>query len=241
MDGTRMRHWLRFATLALLLVAGAPVRAADDAKMLFIEYQLVAFGLAPDSFIAQPKKVWRVGDTHLRLEEVVNPDNGEQRLVVVAQPDIWVIDRVAKRGKHELDPGPTYKVKFPVFTADGNDEIAKLEMGSEVEYFREKGAKEAGEKSVAGITCIETTVEVAGRKMSLFTRKSDGVPFQVVVTVGERALAVRYLRYERGLAVDKTLFVPPAGVQIVEAPKAEAAPKSEASKPESAKPEPAPK
>lgn len=227
MSETKMWHWLRLATMAALLATATAVRAADETKMTYIEYQLVAFGLAPDSFGAQPKKLWRVGETYLRLEEVVNPDNGEQRLVVVAQPDIWVIDRTAKRGKHERDPGPTYKVKFPVFTADGNDEIAKLEMGSEVEYFREKGAKDMGEKSVAGVTCIESALEVAGRKMSLYTRKTDGTPFQVVVTVGERALAVRYARYERGLAVDKKLFAPPAGVQIEEAPKAEA-PKPEA-------------
>ena len=217
------KGWV-YAGIAVLLTAVFPVEAADDAKMTFIEYQLVAFGLAPDSFMAQPKKLWRVGDTHLRLEEVVNPETKEQRLVVVAQPDIWVIERTGKRGRHERDPGPTYKVKFPVFAGDANDELTKLEMGSEIEYFNSRGAKDAGEKNIAGITCKEVVAELAGRKVSLFTRKTDGLPFQVVVTVGERALAVRYLRYEAGLAVDKSLFVPPAGVQIDEAAKSEAAP-----------------
>jgi len=192
---------------------------AEDPKMVFMEYKVVAFGIAPDSFQAQPKKLWRVADTHLRLEEVKHPETGEQRLVIVAQPDVWVIDRIKGRGRHDVDPGPTYKVKFPVFTASGSDEIEALEMGREVEYFREHGAKEVGEKTVGDVKCTESMVEIAGRKLSLYTRKSDGLPFQVVVLIGDRALAVRYLRYERGLAVDKALFAPPAGVQIEEAKK----------------------
>jgi hypothetical protein len=215
---------LRRMALAALLMTAAVAGAADDPKMVFIEYQLVAFGLAPDSFMAQPKKLWRVGDTYLRLEEGLNSETNEQRLVVVAQPDIWVIERVGKRGRHERDPGPTYKVRFPVFAGDPNDELTKLEMGSESEYFRDHGAKEVGERTIAGVTCIESATEVGGRKLSLFTRKASGVPFQVVVTVGEKALAVRYLRYEPGLVVDKALFAPPAGVKIEEAPKAETAP-----------------
>lgn len=206
--------------LLLAVLCMAPfVARADEPKMLHIEYQLVAFGLAPDSFGAQPKKLWRVADTHLRLEEVKNPETKEQRLVIVAQPDIWVIDRMTSRGRHEVDPGPTYKVKFPVFTADGADEILALEMGSEVEFFRERGAKEVGEKTVADVKCMESVMELAGRKISLYTRKSDGVPFQVAVLLGDRAVAVRYLRYERGLAVDKALFAPPAGAQIEEVKK----------------------
>jgi hypothetical protein len=203
-----------------VVVCMVPVMArAEDAKMVRIEYQLVAFGLPPDSFGAQPKKLWRVADTHLRLEEVKNPETNEQRLVIVAQPDIWVIDRTTGRGRHEIDPGPTYKVKFPVFTADGADEIVALEMGSEVEFFREHGAKEVGEKTVADVKCIESVIELAGRKISLYTRKSDGLPFQVAVLVGDRAVAVRYLRYERGLAVDKALFAPPPGGQVEEVKK----------------------
>ncbi|MBX9964145.1 MAG: hypothetical protein K2Y35_13880 [Burkholderiales bacterium] len=222
-----IRNGLRravLAVLAVLLVAAGAAGAADEAKMTYVEYQLVAFGLAPESFMAQPKKLWRVGDSHLRLEEAVNRETNEQRLIVVAQPDIWVIERISKRGRHERDPGPTYKVRFPVFAGDPNDELTKLEMGSEVEYFRERGAKDVGEKTIAGVTCNESATEVGGRKLSLFTRKADGVPFQVVLTVGEKAFAIRYLRFERGLAVDKSLFVPPAGVTIEEAPKAEPAP-----------------
>jgi len=220
----RISSVLGRAALVGMLIVAAAASAADDTKMTRIEYQLVAFGLAPDSFMAQPKKVWRVGDTYLRLEEGVNPENKEQRLVIVAQPDIWVIERTSKRGRHERDPGPTYKVKFPVFAGEPNDELTKLEMGSEIEYFRDHGAKEVGEATIAGVPCIQSATEVAGRKLSLYTRKADGIPFQVVVTVGERALAVRYLRYERGLAMDKSLFVPPAGVQIEEAAKPEATP-----------------
>jgi hypothetical protein len=211
--------WLGRAAILTAFCMAPFATHADDTKMLYIEYQLVAFGLAPDSFAAQPKKLWRVGDTRLRLEEVINPQSREQRLVIVAQPNIWVIDRVVGLGRHEMDPGPTYKVKFPVFAADGADEITALEMGREAEFFRERGAKDMGAKTVAGVECTESMIELGGRKLSLYMRKSDGLPFQVSVLVGDKARAVRYLRYERGLAVDKALFAPPAGVQIEEAKK----------------------
>jgi hypothetical protein len=211
--------WLGRAALLLVFCMVPFAGRADDAKMLYIEYQLVAFGLSPDSFPAQPKKLWRVADTRLRLEEVKNPDTGEQRLVIVAQPDIWIIDRIAGFGRHQVDPGPTFKVKFPVFNAEGADEITALEMGREVEFFRERGAKDMGAKTVAGVECNESMIELGGRKLSLFTRKADGLPFQVSVLIGDTARAVRYLRYERELAVDKALFAPPAGVEIEEAKK----------------------
>jgi len=216
---TLFEGWLGRAALLAVFCMVPFAGRADDAKMLRIEYQLVAFGLPPDSFPAQPKKLWRVADTRLRLEEVKNPDTGEQRLVIVAQPDMWIIDRIAGLGRHQIDPGPTFKVKFPVFNAEGTDEITALEMGQEVEFFRERGAKDMGTRTVAGVECNESMIELGGRKLSLFTRKSDGLPFQVSVLIGDKARAVRYLRYERGLAVDKALFTSPAGVQIEEAKK----------------------
>jgi len=212
----RFRHWLRTAAFLLLCGASIPCTWADDPKMLFIEYALVAFGLDPDSFNAQPKKVWRGGETYLRLEEVPNPETGSQRLLVITEPDIWIIDRTTGLGRHEVDPGPTYRIRFPVFTADSNEDIVKLEMGMEREFFREHGATEAGEKSVAGVECKESVLELGGRKVSLFTRTSDGVPFQVTILLGERALAVRYLRYETGLALDKSLFKPPQDIKFEE-------------------------
>jgi hypothetical protein len=214
-----IRNWLERAALLALCCAAPFAARADDAKMIFLEYRLVAFGLAADSFPAQPKKLWRVADSHLRLEEVTNPETGTQRLVVVAEPDIWVIDRNSGRGRHEVDPGPTFSVKFPVFSADARDEILQLEMGSEAEFFRDHGAKELGDKTVAEVECTASQIEFAGRQVTLYRRKSDGLPFQVSVLVADRALAVRYEHYERGLEVDKDKFVPPQGVQLDEAKK----------------------
>ncbi len=210
--------WLRAAAFLLLCSAWVPgsAWADDEPKMLFIEYELVAFGVPPDSFAAKPKKLWRVGDSHLRLEELPNSEAKEQRLLVVAEPDIWVINRTTGLGRHEIDPGPTYRVKFPVFTADKNEDVVKLEMGSEVQFFRDHDARDAGEKTVADVACKESVIELGGHQVSLFTRVADGTPYQVTILVGEYALAVRYLRYETGLAVDKDLFTPPADIKFEE-------------------------
>lgn len=210
-----MLRRLLYLTLLLCVSPIANAQTADK-KMTFIEYVLVAYEIAPESFEAQPKRVWRVEDSHLRFEEILNPANAEQKLVIVAQPDIWLINAAAKKGIHTTDPGPTYKVNFPVLTANDVPELALLEMGREKEFFAARKPKSSPEKLVAGIACTAQEITVNKRKLVLYSKKSDGKPFQVALELGERNVAVRYLKYETGLAADAALFKPPADVAIEE-------------------------
>lgn len=187
---------------------------AADKKMTFVEYVLVAFEISPESFEAKPKRVWRVDDSRLRFEEQLNVEKAEQKLVIVAQPDIWLINVAAKKGVHTIDPGPTYKVNFPVLTATGVPELSQLEMGRENEFFAARKPKSLPEKLVAGILCTGQEITIDKRKLILYSKKSDGKPYQVTLEYNDRPVAVRYLKYETGLAVDEALFKPPADVIV---------------------------
>jgi hypothetical protein len=207
-----MRRLSAFLLLSVLLPAAA--LAAEAASMTRIQYRLVAFGIDPNAFEGAVRSVWRVADSHLRYEEPLNPATGTKLLAVVAMPDAWFVDLAAKRGTYRKDPGPTFKVRFPAFPPQLGEDIAKMELGFEKEWFVERKAADAGERTVQEVDCKLQVVEADGKKVTLFERKSDGLPYQVVVETAERAIAVRFVRYERGLEVDKTLFQPPAGVEI---------------------------
>jgi hypothetical protein len=206
--------------LVLVCLAPPGAVAAETASMLRVEYRLVAFGIDPNGFEGAPRRLWRVGTSQLRYEEPMNPATGTQLLVVVSMPDAWFIDSAARRGTLRKDPDPAGKVKFPAFSPQFGEDIGKMELGFEQQWFAERKAVDAGERVVQEVDCRLQTVEADGKKVTLFSRKADGLPYQVVVESPERAVAVRFQRYERGLAVDKRLFQPPAEVEIQAEPPA---------------------
>ncbi|MFN8988797.1 MAG: hypothetical protein ACK5YP_02180 [Betaproteobacteria bacterium] len=218
---TMQRFLATLLTLTLWCLALPAAMAADAAPMIRLEYRLVAFGIDPNGFEGATRRLWRVGNTQLRYEEPLNPSTGAQLLVVVSMPDAGFIDAAARRGTYRKDSDAAGKVKFPAFAPQFGDEIAKMELGFEQQWFAERNAVDAGERTVQEVDCRLQTVEADGKKVTLFSRKANGLPFQIVVETAERAVAVRFARYERALEVDKALFQPPAGVEIqAEAPAA---------------------
>lgn len=203
----------------LLLVLGVTlsgIARAEDRKMGVFEYRLIAFGLDPDSFAAKPRKVWRIGDSHLRYEEARNEETGTQTVAVIAMPDVWLFDAVSGRGKHRVDPGPSYRVRFPVFAGQSGDELADLEIGNEESFFEARNPEALDNVTVAGVECTHARVEVDGRQVSLYRRVADGRPLQVAMEVDGRVLAVRYIRYDADVPADMARFQPPAEVTFEE-------------------------
>lgn len=198
------------------LAALTPVAAADR-EMLHIEYQIVAYGVDPGSFPAMPRRLWRAGPGMLRLEEPVDPANGEHRLVISALPDIWYIDLGLRHGVHGRDTSAKPAAHFPVFTVEPGDPLAALEMGAEVAFFAGHGARDAADKPVAGVDCSVQEVQLGDRQLALYRRKTDGMPVLVSVQAGEQVLGVRYLTYQTGVPLDPGLFVPPSDIEMEEA------------------------
>ena len=120
--------------LALLLLLAPFVAQAANETMLYVEYRLAGKKIAPDSFDAQVKKVWRVGDTLLRFEDAPNPATKVHGLIVVAEPDIWIIDRNSNTGQHTVDPGPVLKMHFPLLASEQSETLRELEFGHELDF-----------------------------------------------------------------------------------------------------------
>ncbi|HEX4986193.1 MAG TPA: hypothetical protein VFV71_09015 [Burkholderiales bacterium] len=204
----------KFLLLSLLLAAPLASRAADDNKMLYVEYRLTGEQVAPGSFDSLVKKVWRVGDRMLRFEDAPNPQTKMHGLIVVSEPDIWVVDRSTNEGQHTVDPGPDLKVRFPIFASEKSSRLAELEFGSELTFFRGYDARELAPAVVDGVRCrLLNLPDVDERDLTLYL-KPDDTPLQIVLKTKDYEYAVRFLRYEPDHQLNRSLFHPPPEAKI---------------------------
>ena len=203
---------VRLLIACLLSMLPLMVRAADD-PMLYVEYRLTGKQIAADSFDAQIKKVWRSGMNYLRFEDAPNPQTKVHGLIIVAEPDIWIVDRNTNQAQHTLDPGPHYSIHFPLFASDPSPRVKELEFGHEVEYFEQHGADSLPVEEIDGFRCKPRRMHVDGRDVTLYL-KSDDVPFQVTLKSSQYEYSIRFVRYEANHKLDRSLFQLPPGVQL---------------------------
>lgn len=204
----------KLLTTLLLASLTLGAQAADD-KMFFAEYRVVSADLPASSPEAQPRKIWRLGKEFLRFEDVPNPETKIDGLIIVDEPDIWIIDRNKGQGQHATDPGPQYAVHFPIFPREQSEKLKQLEFGSELKFFRDNGAREVASQTVDGIKCKLHRLELDDRELTLFL-KPDNLPLQIEVQSESVKYAVRFLRYDPDQRPDMSLFKVPPGIKIIE-------------------------
>jgi hypothetical protein len=209
-----MRFLFCFVAALLLIPGLLPAQAADD-KMLFAEYRVVSADLPDSSPEAQPRKIWLLGKEYLRFEDVPNPETKVHGLIIVNEPDIWIIDRNKGEGQHAIDPGPQYAIHFPIFSREQSAKLKRLEFRSERKFFQDNGAKELASQTVDGITCRLYRLELDDRELTLFL-KPDNRPLQIELQSDGVKYAVRFLRYDPDQKPDMTLFSVPPGIKIIE-------------------------
>jgi hypothetical protein len=100
-----------------------------------------------DSFAAKPKTMYRAGNGYCRTEEVPDPEHGIHGLMILNEPDAWMVNLLSKTARHFVDPGPTFNCHLPLFggepaksAAEMKNPLLELEFGQELEYFKGKRA-----------------------------------------------------------------------------------------------------
>lgn len=189
-----------------------PPPAATPATMTRVVYRFAGDNIPQDSHLARPRKLWRAGDTHLRLEL----SRGEEAplVYITHSPNSWTWNRAEGTLKHEVDPGPTYAVILRAFSPPPAPELAALQLGKEAEFFASRDATSGPDSEIDGIPVSSQIVEIPPHTVTLYRHRSEGRPVQLSLKTPNAEYHVRYDLYEVELPTDAALFAPPPGVSL---------------------------
>lgn len=213
----KMSLWLLLFT-SILHAEGPPQ------TMTRILARLQSRDLPQDNFAAQPKVIYRAGSRYGRTEELPDREHAIHGLMIINEPDIWLINLFARAGKHYLDHGPTFDCRMPIFI-DGDDvksagdlknPLYELEFGQELAYFRRKGAVTQVGPILHGKPTNAYVVMAGDWQLILFTNGQPERPVSVTRDRGETRETIWYGAYDE-LPFDPKLFTKPEDVKIEEA------------------------
>jgi len=201
---------------AALAVAVQARAACEPTKMVRVVYQDTSPGIDPQSPDAQPETLYRLGPRYARVEGAPDLQHGVRPLMVVNEPDIWMVNLVTNHGRHLIDAGSDAGFQAPVV---GEPEIpraiAEIEFGCEMEFVKTAGKPKAVELEGQRVNQYERRIDAYRLVLSVSQKKN--VPVAFTLYEGETVVfAIRYLQYETGLAPKMELFQQPAGVTYEE-------------------------
>jgi hypothetical protein len=186
-------------------------------------------GLQASDPRAQPKRLWRQGEKFLRsLEQPVvsqalqdpNAPMARQALVIVAEPDIWMIDMASREGRHSLDPGPVLEVRAPILNPGmAPPEFMSLEYGCEAEFVAIRAPLAQRTIRWGGVDVGLHTYTVGTASVAILLNSRTGEPHIIIhVRDGRPVTIISYDEYRQDQPDQPELFRPPADVKITEAP-----------------------
>jgi len=193
------------------------VYSEKSPKMFFAEYQYIHPDIKEGSFEATSRKLWRVGYKYLRLEEAPDPEQKIHGLIISNAPDSYIINKYTKSGKHIVDRAENTDVHAGVFqSSDLPNEIRELEMGYENSFFLKRQATKIGITTIDSVECEMYQVTIKEYELTLYKRKDDGNPLQLGIKKENFEYKLKYLKYEKSVTPDFTLFEVPVGTTMID-------------------------
>ncbi|MDZ4370292.1 MAG: hypothetical protein U1C74_02575 [Phenylobacterium sp.] len=177
-------------------------------------------GLAAAARAAQPRQMWRQGRLYFRSEEQPDPVRGDQAVVIVSEPDIWMVNLATREARHSVDPGPEFVVRAPILPpAPELPAIFRgLEFGCELEFVARYAPKAertvpwgAAQATLHTVTSGEHVIAVL---MDMRRERPLLLSYQ---RAGRPVMVLRYDDYRQGLPDRPDLFAPAKNHKIVPA------------------------
>ena len=215
---TSKRSIFSFAVFVLAILGAG--YCADDApsKMTHLVAQMSGDGIAPDSFAAKPKLMWRASNRYCRMDEEPDPEHGIHGRLVVNEPDAWLVNLQDNTAQHMVDTGPTFNCKMPMFAFDKDalkTKVGELEFGRELDFFRSHGAKLV-EGPKLSFDANYYALPIEGARLMLVERMDIHAPIRVILIRGDKQNTVKYLLWDDQVPFKGDLFAKPSGVTIKE-------------------------
>ena len=207
-----------FAPL-LTLMAWPSLAAAACApeRMVRIVTRVATPPAEPGSFGAAPKTLYRLGTKYGRVEELPNPATKLHLLIVVNEPDVWMVNRLDRTGRHIVDQGPTFNFRAAIFDKDGMPPILRsLELGCERAFLAANNAKPAGGAMFVSRRCELHTVTAADFRVTICLGAGKKPMRASIYERGTLLFDMEYDSYEDELAPNLKLFERPAGIVFSE-------------------------
>jgi hypothetical protein len=188
--------------------------------MLKLSVRLESPDVNKESFAAKSKVMYRAGNGYCRTEELPNPEQGVHGLIILNEPDAWMVNLLTKTAQHLVDPGPTFDCHLPIFrgeqgksAADMKNPLLELEFGQELGYFKGKGAAAKKGPVLRDKPTTVYAVDIGDSQLFLFTTDAPERPWAVARQRGNSTEIFWYGDYEE-LPFDPKLFAKPQGVKI---------------------------
>jgi hypothetical protein len=210
---------MRFLLVFMALSATAFGQQSPE-SMTKLSVRLQRRELPDESFAVQPKLMYRAGNPYCRTDEVPDPDNGIHGLVIVGEPDVWMVNLLTKTDRHFVDPGPTFNCHLAIFAGEQTmtgtgvkDPLLELEFGRELVYFKGKGAAPKEGPVLQGKPTTAYAATLGDSQLFLFTTGTPERPWTVARQHGGEREIFSYGICEQ-LPFDPKLFASPEGVKI---------------------------
>jgi hypothetical protein len=190
--------------------------------MTKMSVRLESPGVPGESFAAKPKVMYRAGSGYCRTEELPDPEHAVQGLMIINEPDAWMVNLLAKTAKHLVDPGPTFNCHLPIFrgeqvksAADMKSPLIALEFGQELEYFKGKGSVPREGPVLFEKPTTVYAADIGDSQLFLFATGSPERPW-AVARQHENAREIFWYGIYEQVPFDQKLFAKPEGVKIEE-------------------------
>lgn len=199
--------------LALMPLLPGNAETAKPSTMKKFEVRYVADDIDPSSFGAKPRTCYRAGDTYGRVEEAPDEPLGLHGLIIIAAPDVWMINLVDSSGKHILDKSTPAQARMPIL-ASGQRAFKDLEFGKELQFFSDKGIAATDGPVTDGVKTKSYKYSESSIDTELLVN-SDNDPLRLTIATPHGKRTLVYSNYKT-LPFDASKFKQPSDISISE-------------------------
>jgi hypothetical protein len=157
------------------------------------------------------------------VEEQADVSRGIHGLMIINEPDAWMVNLATSSARHMVGPGPTLNCRLPIFSniasslpENEGKQVLALEFGQEYEFFKARGATPQSTGVQQGQETTAYILTFGESKLALFTYGTPERLLSVAWVRGEKHEIFWYRGYSQ-VDFDAKLFSKPEKVKIEEA------------------------